>query len=195
MRMERGTLLYHQGYAANAVHVVVEGWVKVFRMGASGAETIIRVAGAGDVLGDEDLLAQQGYQTCAEAISVVRVVVLRGDALLSLMRKDPAVSLRVVASLSAQLRQLAAHVEELKLFDARERTAYFLLGLSRVRSGAYTVALPFEKTVIAAWLGMKPASLSRALARLRPYGVTVDRETILVADARRLQLLVQRRVG
>jgi hypothetical protein len=36
-------------------------------------------------------------------------------------------------------------------------------------------------------LGMKPESFSRALAKLKPYGVTVDRETVLVADPAKLQ--------
>lgn len=34
---------------------------------------------------------------------------------------------------------------------------------------------------------MKPESFSRALAKLKPFGVTVDRETVVVADPAKLQ--------
>lgn len=190
--LERATQLYHQGETVRNVHVVLSGWFKIFRVGEEGAETIIRIAGAGDVLCEADLLLQQGHQACAEAITQVRILSLNGSKLTSRMRRDPTLALRVVASLSTQVQLLTKHVEELKHFNTIQRTAQFLLNMCSTNTGACSLSLPFEKSVIAGWLGMKPASLSRALARLRRFGVTVDRDTISIRDARRLLELTQR---
>ena len=51
--------------------------------------------------------------------------------------------------------------------------------------------LPYEKALIANRLGMKPESLSRALTRLRPIGVTVDRDHVLINDISRLTEYVE----
>jgi hypothetical protein len=42
-------------------------------------------------------------------------------------------------------------------------------------------------------LGMKPESLSRALAKLRPLGVSVDRETVAVENVQSLRDFVAER--
>lgn len=191
LNLERGTFLFHQGSPKTDVYVLLHGWVKLFRMGEAGTETIIRIAGAGEVLGDNDLMLRNGHQMCAETISAVRIFTLDGERLGVHLRRDPAMALRLAASLSAQIQTLTQHVEEIKLLDALQRTAHFLLALCPDQAGACRVSLPYEKSVIAGWLGMKPASLSRALARLRRFGVTVDRDAISITDTRRLAALLQ----
>lgn len=189
--LERGTLLFHQGSPATGVHIILTGWVKLFTTGETGTEIIVRIAGAGDVLGDDGLLLHQGHQLCAETLSPVRILTLDGKKLALHMRRDPALALRLAASLATQVRSLTQHVEEMKLLDALQRTAHFLLGFCTNQLGTCSLSLPFEKAVIAGWLGMKPASLSRALARLRKFGVTVDRDTISISDTRRLTALIR----
>ena len=186
LRLEKGTVLFQQGQTETDVHVVLSGWIKLFRTGETGTETIIRIAGAGDVLGEADLLLGEGRQTCAETITHARVLSLDGQKLASQMRRDPVLGLRMAASLSVQVQYLTKHLENIKLFDAPQRTARFLLDLCPEQTGACSISLPYEKAVIAEWLGMKPASFSRALARLRGFGVTVDRESILISDTKRL---------
>ena len=55
------------------------------------------------------------------------------------------------------------------------------LGLMQ-RPWSAVVALPYDKSLIAHRLGMKPESLSRAFARLRGQGVTTDGNRVLVND-------------
>ncbi len=66
--------------------------------------------------------------------------------------------------------------------SAPQRIAAFIIGLDPRSDGPAEMALPFEKSLLANRLGMKPESFSRALARLRPYGVTIEKETITISD-------------
>ena len=66
---------------------------------------------------------------------------------------------------------LVGQIEGLKARSGVQRVAEFLLDLSAGREGEVSVALPYNKALIAGRLGIKPETLSRAFARLRDHGV------------------------
>jgi len=66
------------------------------------------------------------------------------------------------------------HIEQIQARSTPQRLGDFLLNLSDVRKGPAVIELPYDKSLIAARLGMKPESLSRALAKLRQHGVTTN---------------------
>jgi len=51
--------------------------------------------------------------------------------------------------------------------------------------------LPYDKVLIAARLGLKPESLSRAFAKLRSFGVSVHAEHVTVNDVAKLRRLAR----
>ena len=61
--------------------------------------------------------------------------------------------------------------------------------LAPVESGSYDIALPYDKVLIAARLGLKPESLSRAFAKLRAVGVAVHAAHVAVNDVGKLRHL------
>ena len=70
---------------------------------------------------------------------------------------------------------------------ALQRVAEFLASLVPVDSGSCVIALPYDKALIAARLGLKPESLSRTFARLRSVGVVVQASHVAVRDAAKLR--------
>ena len=71
-----------------------------------------------------------------------------------------------------------------------QRVAEFLLDLSAGREGEVSVALPYNKALIAGRLGIKPETLSRAFARLRDHGVRIEAAMAHIEDVDRLRELV-----
>jgi len=53
------------------------------------------------------------------------------------------------------------------------------------------VILPYKKALTANYLGMGPESLSRALKKLQPYGVTCHGRKIRIRDATALRNLCE----
>jgi hypothetical protein len=49
------------------------------------------------------------------------------------------------------------------------------------------VALPYDKVLIAAQLGLTPESLSRAFARLKGVGVAINAANVVVKDVGKLR--------
>jgi CRP-like cAMP-binding protein len=88
----------------------------------------------------------------------------------------------MIASTSQHLHHLVLQVEQLKARTGVQRVAQFLLSLCTVERGAETIALPYDKMLIAARLGLSPESLSRAFAKLRSIGVDVQAANVGLND-------------
>ena len=74
----------------------------------------------------------------------------------------------------------------MKSHTGAQRIADFLLSLCKDETGECTVVLPYDKVLIASWLGMKPESLSRSFRRLVPYGVKIVKDRATIASVERL---------
>jgi len=172
---ERGEMLFLQDEVANTIHVVVEGWIKLFRMAPSGSEAVVSVFTRGESFGEAVALRGMPYPVSAEAVTACEVMHIPASVLVSLMRKDPEIGISLLASTFNHLHSLVGQLEQLKAHTGAQRVAEFLLTLCHEETGANTVTLPYDKVLIAGRLGMKPESLSRAFARLKSVGVKVKR--------------------
>jgi hypothetical protein len=80
-------------------------------------------------------------------------------------------------------------VEQLKAQSGVQRVAEFLASLAPVDHGSCVIALPYDKLLIAARLGLRPPTLSRIFTKLRSVGVTVHASHVAVDDVGKLHRL------
>lgn len=192
---EKGTLLFQQGEPATAFFVILDGWVKVYRITPDGEEAVVGVFHRGETFAEAAMFLGGRYPACAEVVTSARLLRIEGDSLRRQIREQPDVAMSMLASASYHLKFLVEQIEQIKLMSAPQRIACFLVQQSLTREGPCTVELPYEKSLIANRLGMKPESFSRALAKLRPLGVTVNRENVTVSEIRVLIDFIERAEG
>ena len=178
--LERGTALFARGDPAQVFYVVIEGWVKVFRTTVAGEEAIIGIFTRGQSFSEIAALARDVYPADAEAVTDSRLVVVPVDRIVSSISRDPNVALTMLASVCRHVHRLVDEIEQVKGLSGIQRVAEFLIKQSPVESGACTIRLPYEKTLIASKLGMKAESLSRVFQRLRSYGVVIKRDMAVI---------------
>lgn len=172
----RGHSLFLHGDPASSFYLVTEGCVSVFRDTPDGSRTVLHIAHEGETFAEAAALKLGHYPASAEAASDCSLIEIPAVAFREVLSRDPDLALRVIGSLSMRLRMLVKEVEQLTVKNASQRVGGFLLELVSVTEGNQaTVALPYEKALVAAKLGMKPESLSRALANLRRFGVESTR--------------------
>ena len=188
---EKGTLLFQQGEPAGSFFVVLDGWVKLFRLTPDGSEAVVGVFRRGETFAEAAIFLGGRYPVSAEVVTSARLLSIDGEMLRRRIREQPDLALSMLASASYHLKFLVEQIEQIKLLSAPQRIADFLIGLCPLREGSCTVDLPYEKALIASRLGMKPESLSRALAKLRPLGVQVEREHVSIVDVALLVQFVQ----
>lgn len=165
--------VFPEGAPATDIYIVLDGWLKLYRMSPSGKEAIINVFSRGQSCAEAVALTGQIYPATAEAISDCRLVRLPSMQLVQALRATPDVALAMLASVSAHLHRLVGEIERLKGLNGPARFVEFLTAVDGGR-GARQVTLPFEKHVLARHLGMEPESLSRTLKRLRASGIEVE---------------------
>jgi CRP-like cAMP-binding protein len=188
---EKGSMLFHQGEPASAFFIILDGWVKLYRTTADGLEVVLHVFKRGEAFAEAAMFLGGRYPASAETVAPSRLLKIDGEAFRLRIRDRPELAMSMLASASYQLKMLVEQIEQIKVRSAPQRIADFLIRIAPTREGAAVVELPFEKSLLANRLGMKPESFSRALSRLRSYGVTVDREVVRIDDVGRLLTLVE----
>jgi len=184
---ERGETLFRQDEPAHHFYVVLDGWVKIFRLTRAGDEAVLGVFSRGQSFGEAAAFLEGLYPASAETVADSRLLKVPTAGLVSAVREQPDLGLAMLASTSRHLHALVQQIEQLKARTGTQRVAEFLAGLCPVDEGACTIGLPYDKALIAGRLGMKPESLSRAFARLRPLGVVIDHNMAAISDVSALR--------
>lgn len=188
---EKGAVLFHQGQPAAAFFVVLDGWVKIYRTTSDGLEVVLHIFKRGETFAEAAMFLGGRYPASAETVSTARLLRIDGNTFRTRIREQPELALSMLAAASYQLKFLVEQIEQIKVRSAPQRIAEFIMRLIEAREGRAVIELPFEKGLIANRLGMKPESFSRALAKLRSMGVTVDREVVEIADVARLATFIE----
>lgn len=190
-QLERGATVFLQGERASAVYIVVEGWVKLYRIAPSGAEAVVGVFTRGHSFGEAVAFTHDTYPVSAECATDCTLLRLETDSILRLIREEPGLALSLLSATFAHLHRLVAQIEQLKAQTGAQRVAEFLLELAPCGSGRCEVTLPYDKVLIAGRLGMKPESLSRAFAKLRQQGVAVKQNIAVIEDIDALRIYAE----
>jgi CRP-like cAMP-binding protein len=181
--------LFRQGDPATAFFITISGWVKLYRITQAGEETVIHTMTKGDSFAEAVAFTGNRYPATAEAVSDARIVRIPADHIVRCIRESPDIALAMIASTSQHLHHLVQQVEQLKAQSGVQRVAEFLATLAPSDQGSCVIALPYDKVLIAARLGIKPESLSRAFAKLRSVGVEVHASHVSVSDVAKLRQL------
>jgi CRP-like cAMP-binding protein len=183
----RGAILFLQDEPADRFYLVLDGWVKLFRITPGGVESVINVVAPGETFAEAAMFASAKFPVTAEAATACRVISISRAAFTRALESDPGAVMAMLASLSMRLRFHVHQIEQLQVQSTAQRVGEFLVRLCPPGSGNATFELPFEKSLIARRLGMKPETFSRALGKLRGIGVENYDATITVDDLDRLR--------
>lgn len=164
----KGTVLYIQGDEAEWFHLIQSGWVKLFRETIEGSEAIVDVITRGHLFGENTVFENGCYSYSAQAVEDVELISFPTKLLKDSIEKDPKLATNMLQSMSRYRLQQHREIEHFNVQNAPQRIGCFLLRLILDAPEApVTLHLPYDKTLIAGRLGMKPETFSRALAKLK----------------------------
>jgi len=161
-----GEVIWEEGQEAEAFWVLTRGQAKIYKVSPEAREQILRVAYAGESLGEAAALSGGPYPAHCQAMSRVTAIRFPAEAFAALLADSPQLAMNVIVALSHLLRQFTGLVDALALREVSARVAKYLLDLS-VRSEGEWLVLETNKRALAARLGTVSETLSRTLRRLR----------------------------
>ncbi len=189
---EHDDRIVSHGDAANNFWLVLSGWIKLTRQTPDGKESIIGLCTEGDVFGEAALFSHANYPYTAEAIGRgVELIAIPATIMRPLVAKDSHLSKHIMSLLNERTAQAQLKLEHMTTMSAAQRLGCFLLRLCHMQvDGAKTLEIPVEKHILAAYLGMKPETLSRSQQQLKAVGVLVNGHEIIVSDIDKIREFV-----
>lgn len=182
----------HHGDEAGSLWLVLSGWIKLVRQTPDGKESVIGLCTEGDVFGEAALFAHANYPYHAETISdQAELLSIPSDTIRRLIGKESSLSSRIMSLLHERTSQAQLKFEHMSTMTAAQRLGCFLLRLCHTQhSGNKTIHIPVEKNLLAAYLGMKPETLSRSQQQLKAVGITVSGQAITIPNIEALREFV-----
>jgi len=196
--LAKDEFLFHEGEPSQGFYVVQRGAVNVHRVSTVGKEQVIHVFRAGESFAEAALATATGYPADARALEPTQVLLVRKGEFVALLRHQPELALRMLASMSQHLRVLVSLVEDLTLKDVETRLANWLVRRcpDAESSLPHEIQLSMTKRVLAAEIGTVSETLSRTLAKLRDQRlIAVKAKSITVLSPVRLSALLRKNLG
>lgn len=180
---DKGQLIFVRGDKAASFFIVMNGWVKVYRDTHEGREAVLGLFTRTDTFGEAVVFEGADYPYGAQAVEKTKLIAIPASVLKERARTNPAILVRMMQSLSQHLNRTQLENEHLAQMSAPQRVGCLLLQLSIGTQGdSRVVNFPYDKSLAATKLGMKPETFSRALGQLKTIGVNVKGDEIHIAD-------------
>jgi len=179
--------LYQAGDSQDWLYVILDGHIEL-SIDEDGRKSVVEVARRGVVLGDAALFAGRRFLMSARVLTAATLLAIPAGSFAALVEARFDLMLHVLSTMSFRLRAQVRQIAELKLKTTAQRLGGFLLSLTDAAEGRVRIRFPYDKKLVAEELGMKPESLSRALAKLARIGVeSLPDNAVAVADIGRLR--------
>lgn len=185
---KRGKVIFIQGDEAERFYLIRKGWVKLFRETRDGAQAIIDVVPAGRLFGEKAVLENDHHSCTAEVVEDAEIVSYSLADLKKELETDSDLTKSMLQEMARQCHRQEKELEHRSIQNAAQRIGCLLLRLSdQTAEGPVSIKLPYDKTLIAAQLGMQPETFSRALGKLREQlGLEIQGANIQIDDLQKL---------
>ncbi len=178
-----GGLLFSRGDRADRFFVVLAGRVNLFALSETGDQSIIEVVDKGESFAEAAIFANARFPLNAELAPGTRLLEVPAQPFLKRLSEQRGLAAQLLASLARWERRLSGEIADLKGRSPVQRLGLFLLALAEPEGDNQAeLDLPLTKSELASRIGITPESLSRAMARLRPLGVTTKGRRIEIGD-------------
>lgn len=185
--LDKGEVLLRAEEPILRYALILEGWACLRKGNADGQESVLHIFGPQDFLPEPDRENRNPYRGNVEALTPVSLLNLPAAAVKSLCERSAAFNANLLRLAAQRTQQLLDHIEHLTLRDAEHRVGWFILRMRDLTgTDKQNITLPFEKSVIASYLGIKPETLSRALQQLRENGIGINRNKVSLPHPRAL---------
>lgn len=188
----KGDVLFNHGDTLHHVVLILNGWVKLSRSTLDGAEAVLDVMSTGHLVALHDMFGAGTHTSTATVVEAAEILLIPAPRLMAVLDRKPHLAMTFLRDMATTQNMLEQELEGRTLQKAPQRLGCFLLRLvppsaQTGNKAPVTLQLPFDKTLLAARLGMQPETFSRALSKLKKdLGITVLGGSITIPNVQAL---------
>ena len=183
-RFARRETIFTEGDPLRQVTLVVSGFVKVTQMGLNGNEVILRLSGAGEIVGSYRVATNLTHCATAQAVQPCVALVWDASTFEKLQARIPVFRRNTVRALEERLLEM--RFREVSTEKVGSRLSSELVRISdRLRRSAENghLEITLSRAELAQLTGTTLFTVSRLLCQWQTRGIVrVRRESVLVED-------------
>ncbi len=181
----RGEIVFREDDPGDALCVVVEGLVKVYRTSLDGDEMLLVTLGPSAVFGELPMVDGGLRSASAAAVEATTLLMITRTALLDALRNSPELIDRLLRSLGSMVRRLTDQAADLVFLDLPGRVAKLLLRMAEERGTGdeadQAMDLQLTQTDLANMVGGSRQSVNQVLNSFERLGyVELDGRRIVI---------------
>ncbi len=186
-KVARNQILFWQGDEAGGFYLLLHGRIRIYKASPEGKEYTIHLIRPGQMFAEAAIFTGSKFPANCMALEDSEVVFFPKEAFLQLVRSSPDISLKMIAGLSAFVREFNQMVEDLSLKEVPARLATYLLS-EYERQNSASIALDVSKAALASKLGASAETLSRNFKKLKELeAIKMDGDRIHLCDLQTLR--------
>ena len=176
---ERGEALFWEGDPCSGLHIIEQGFVKLYRLSPQGRQYIVRVLQEDDTCNEVPTFDGGTNPVNVEAVETTRVWVIQADILRDLLRAHPEFAQKVINNLTKNLRGLVRMVSEMAFYQVTHRLARLI----SQQPPDELCGAPWTQEQLAARLGTVREVVARSLKELERSGaIQLYKRRIAISD-------------
>lgn len=179
----KGAMIFLQGEQASRFYIILDGWVKLFKGNVDGQESILQVMTVGETLLETVIFSNAPFPVTAQAVDNVKLLSIPATIIREKLQNNKELAINMLSTVAGRSQALISQFEQLTLKTVTQRVGWFLLKLF-LENGERTknLKLPYDKSLIAGYLGMKPETFSRTLQALKEQGIDIEKNNVSLPD-------------
>jgi CRP-like cAMP-binding protein len=186
--------IFRQGDPVKFIFVLISGRVKITETSEAGAEVILSIEKAGEIVGELGLMPDGSHTRTAQALERCHMLMWEAGKFQTLFDRYPALALNSFHILSDRLRVFEQRFQELATQPVATRLARMLVRLleqnEKGTRGRAPIGLSHEE--LAQMTGMTSFTVSRLLCEWEQRGIiTSHRRSVLIKDLLGLRMLAK----
>lgn len=186
--LPKGEVLFDQGDKPQGLYMVISGQMSLIVRREGGEEKVLEIVHAPQIFAEAEVFARRPSPVSAQSLSSTVLLMIPAAELLRIQSSSNLFACAVVEHLGKRLHDFTAEIQALTLHTAMERIIDYMLEHAHIDTeGVLEVSLPTQKKVMASYLNLRPATLSRAFQQLVDTGlITINRSLVTIPDRARL---------
>jgi CRP-like cAMP-binding protein len=171
---DRGAVIFFEHEPGDAMYIIEEGQVRIYRVAEDGREKTLALLSEGDFFGEMALIDDEPRSAIAEATEPCVLLAIHKRDVHSLIQANPSIALSMIQGLSRRLRETNKQLMDAVFLDVRGRVLRLLLDLDR-RYGrpcaeGRLIDIRLTHQELANMVGTSRESVTRVLTELQDVG-------------------------
>jgi CRP-like cAMP-binding protein len=155
-----GEIVFYEGDESRYFHLLIEGEVTIYKSKASRETLLIHRFRAPSLIAEVATLKQMPYPASCESVQNSIILKISRDPFLELLKKDPSLSIALIASLTQKISALELSLQRHSAPNAMSKVARLI----RDDKDAF---IHLKGVEISRLIGITPETLSRMIKKLK----------------------------